>query len=339
MSRIFTFIFLTTVSYFSFCDNDYQVALNKLKEVNDFFEKNALNDEQIKQVNLVIKSISKKIDSYKSEHYISENGALPLPAPLEILENSVEPKNDLVLTPNSKDKQNCVYTHIAEIGIKVPLEKRIDFKKVYKIVINKKFHWNRNISEKQLFEIMGIIEKKLIDIVFERLNLLKGVKYVGLAEDMLHRFRGHYSDLSNERKKVQNRKVKCHNQTLNQSNIEMSYLINNIPKEYHKVFEALVSTVFPAQLFYASALIADEAAWNFIIDYKKSDERKNHVKEEDIAKLEGCISYMNDYFNSINIENAYDENKENEKPVKKVELKKRKTSKNTKVPAYKKQKL
>ena len=139
MIRILIFIFLTTVSYLSFCNNGYQIALNKLKEASDFFEKNTLNDEQIKQVKIVLENISQKVDSYKSEHYIAENGVLPLPVPIEISENSVHPKNDLVLTPSSKDKQNCIYTHIAEIGMKVPVEKRINFKKVYEELTGTKF--------------------------------------------------------------------------------------------------------------------------------------------------------------------------------------------------------
>ncbi len=325
MIRILIFIFLTNFSYLSFCNNDYQIALNKLKEASDFFEKNILNDEQIKQVKIVLENTLQKVDSYKSEHYIAENGVLPLPVPIEVAETSLQQQNDFVLTPNSKNKEDCIYTHTAQIDnqkFNVPVEKRIDFRVVYNQLIRKPFHWNRKISEEELFQIMGIIEKKMMKIVFENLNLLKNVKYVGLAEGMEHRFRGHRSDLCNNLKKIQNKKVKCHNQTLKQSNIEMSYLINNIPKDYHKIFEALVSTVFPVHIFYASAVIADENAWNFIVRYKISDERKKYVKEEDIAKLEGYINYMNNYFNSINIENAYkeNENKENEEPVSQVKL-------------------
>ena len=347
MIRILVFIFLTNVSYLSFGNNDYQIALNKLKEASDFFEKNTLNDEQIKPVKIVLENTLQKVDSYKSEHYIAENGVLPLPVPIEVAETSLQPQNDLVLTPSSKGKKNCIYTHIAEIGMKVPAEKRIDFKRVYEELTGTKFHWKRNILDEQLFEIMGIIEKKMMDIVFDKPNILMAVKYVGLAKDMEHRFRGHHFDLNDELKKTKSRKTKCHTETLKNSDIKMSYLINNVPVAYHKIFEALVSTVFPVQIFHASAVIADKAAWNFIVRYKTSDERKKYVKKEDIDKLEGYINYMSNYFNSINLENAYkesgnkeNENKENEKP-KKVELKKRKTSNTAtaKVPAYKKQKL
>lgn len=67
----------------------------------------------------------------------------------------------------------------------------------------------------------------------------------------------------------------------------MSYLINNVPIEYLKNFEALVSTVFPVQLYYASAVIANE--------------RKKHVTKEDISKLGNLVDYMNQYFNSIDL--------------------------------------
>ena len=301
MNRIFIFIFLTNLSYLSFSNNDYLIALNKLKEANDFFEKNVLNNEQIKQVRIVIENISQKIDFYKSEHYISENGVLPLPEPISEAETQLKPQNDLLLTPNSKDKQNCIYTHIAQIGIEIPLDERIDFKEVYKNVTNKIFHWKRKISEQELFQIAAIIEKKLMTIIFDKSNLLKAVKYVGLAEGMQHRFYGHYSDIYNEQKKIQNKKAKCHNQTLKQSNIQMSYLINNIPIKYLKNFEALVSTVFPVQLYHASAVIADESAWNFIIKYKNSNERKKHVTKEDISKLSNLVDYMGKYFNSIDL--------------------------------------
>lgn len=44
MNRIFIFIFVTNLSYLSFGNNDYLITLNKLKEANDFFKKNVLNN-------------------------------------------------------------------------------------------------------------------------------------------------------------------------------------------------------------------------------------------------------------------------------------------------------
>lgn len=53
---------------------------------------------------MVIENISQKIDSYKSDNYISENGILPLPEAIREVETQLKPQNDLLLTPKSNIK-------------------------------------------------------------------------------------------------------------------------------------------------------------------------------------------------------------------------------------------
>ena len=101
---------------------------------------------------------------------------------------------------------------------------------------------------------MAHMEKHIINVVFKNNQLLIASKYVGLAKSMKHRFQHHNYDLKNQVKIIQTRKAKCHNQTLKDASIRMSYLINNIPSKYHKFFESLVASIFPVLLFHASAI-------------------------------------------------------------------------------------
>lgn len=333
MNKIIMFVFFNLITFLCFADDNID-AINTLKQTINMLENNKFTSEEQNKIEELVEKLKNDIQqisltSEENNKYIIDSlpdNDLPKPIEIEIEKaKSVEEsdKHGFYLSPFSKDKENCIYLHIAEINDKfqIPQEDRINFKDVYKKITTQKFNCEKSITEEQLFQIMAYIEKHIMNIVFNEPQLLMSSKYVGLAKSMDHRFQHHKYDLKKELKIIQSRKAKCHNQTLKDASIRMSYLINFIPSKYHKFFESLVATIFPVQLFHASASIGDKNSWNIIMKYKESDERKQYVTDADIDKLKSLVDEIAENINNINLnETRKPRGKEPPRKVRKINL-------------------
>lgn len=127
--------------------------------------------------------------------------------------------------------------------------------------------------------LMLRVEINFRNIIRKNPELIKVTKYVGLTENDNKRAPSHGRDMNNELKVIGSTKAKYLRAVLDSGyNVRMNALLYNVPKADLPLYEALMADIFPVQIFGCSARIADNKSKQFLIEYKKWNERVKVLK-------------------------------------------------------------
>lgn len=164
------------------------------------------------------------------------------------------------------------------------------------------------INEKNLNEALLLTEIEVRKWIKRNKLIFYRTAYIGLAENVTHRYAGHRNDLKsleaikaleNEDDKYlesltsSNRKARYMARVVNAGfNIEMSVLVYSIPEQYLKTVEVLVGILLDV-LSKANTHLGDGAAWAQIQSYMKWPKRLEHLEKE------GLLNLVEDYQNEM----------------------------------------
>lgn len=128
-------------------------------------------------------------------------------------------------------------------------------------------------------KLLLAVEIYFRDLIKKDPNLFKMVKYVGLRKSD-KRADGHVRELCNETRCLQSTKASFESSLLDAGvNIGMHTAISNLNEDELKLFEALLARLFRVQLFGASAVIADTAAFDRLGEYHRWYPRIKELKK------------------------------------------------------------
>jgi hypothetical protein len=187
----------------------------------------------------------------------------------------------------NNEPKNIIYTHSVYkkdyFANYIDHENRID---VAQTIANQKKLYPKESKNIQKNYVMLHIEKHFRELMRDNPNLIKVIKYAGLAQDDSHRAYGHSADLRNPLKCSNAEKAKCETEYLKYANIRMNTLLYNIPADDLPLYEKLMAEIFQVQVNGCSAVIANEAATARYLRYKNWTTRNKELKK---AKLDTIV--------------------------------------------------
>jgi hypothetical protein len=143
------------------------------------------------------------------------------------------------------------------------------------------------ITDANLFDALLETEVRLLQIILANSEVVNRTIYVGLTRGKLQaRFKRHLLDTQDDIKKISSSKGIHIERALDALfNVKVSYLIDNIPEAYLKIFECLVSHLFLAQENGGSAVIATRVAWEKFAEYKTYAKRLYVLQKNRLADI------------------------------------------------------
>jgi hypothetical protein len=149
-----------------------------------------------------------------------------------------------------------------------------------KIDVGALFNSKKGKAQDKRFQVMLEIESKFRTLMKNNPNLIRTIKYIGQAESDEHRFCGHNQSINDKENRMKSTKAKYISTSINSGiNFRMNTLIYSIPLDELSNMEALMAYIFPVQIFGASAVIANGAAFKNLEKYLQWSKRFDGLKK------------------------------------------------------------